>query len=319
MAKKKKEISQEKTLPSKKHLAAILIALTLIITSCFVVFFLFLQPSEVTFSLNAAIIDQLGESDPSLSNSTFVESVTNILESRNFTVTYYNEAIDVNFFKKLAEHNYGIIVLRAHSALREDNSTVDLFTSEKYANDKYQWERDHGLVVIGEYLYRPGEYYFAITSLFVDNLAGRFPKSIIIAMGCWSLKPKCEQMAKAFLDKGAIAYVGWTDIIYPQDTDQETATLLEMFLAKNRTLADAVAITKPHTYITYGITSKMEFYPPSVSVGDLKISDLIAEEKNSKASATFNNSELFPFLIANINFESKDFQRYKLGPYVNCW
>jgi hypothetical protein len=307
MAKKKREIQKEKTwIPSKKHLVAILIVLTLIITLCSVVFFLFLQPSEVAFSLNAAIIDQLGESDPSLSNPTFVESVTNLLESRNFTVTYYNKTLNVNFFKSLAEYNYGIIVLRVHSALREDNSTVDLFTSEKYASGKYQWERDHGLIVVGEYLYRPEEYYFAITSLFINNLVGRFPKSIIIAMGCWSLKPGCEQMAKAFLDKGAIAYVGWTDIIYPQDTDHETATLLEMFLAKNETLADAVAITEPHTYPIYGKTSRMEFYPPSVSVGNLKISDLIAEAKNSKTLTTFNNLGS-SFLIVNVNFKSKDF------------
>ena len=308
MAEKKKETAQQKTwIPSKKHLVAILIVLTLIITLCSVVFFLFLQPSEVAFSLNAAIIDQLGESDPLLSNSTFVESVTNLLEGRNFTVTYYNKTLDVNFFKRLAEYNYGIIVLRVHSALREDNSTVDLFTSEKYASGKYQWEKDHGLIVVGEYLYRPEEYYFAITSLFINNLAGRFPKSIIIAMGCWSLKPGCEQMAKAFLDKGAIAYVGWTDIIYPQDTDQETATLLEMFLVKNETLAAAVARTKRHTYPVYGKTSRMEFYPPSVSVGNLKISDLIAEAKGSKTLTAFNNLGQFSFLIANVHLKSKGF------------
>ena len=307
MAKKKKETAQQKTwMPSKKHLVAILIVLTLIISLCSVVFFLFLQPSEVAFSLNAAIIDQLGESDPSLSNPTFVESVTNLLEDRNFTVTYYNKTLDVDFFKGLAEYNYGIIVLRVHSALREDNSTVDLFTSEKYASGKHEWERDHGLIVMGKYLNR-SEYYFAITSLFINNLVGRFPKSIIIAMGCWSLKPGCAQMAKAFLDKGAIAYVGWTDIVFPQDTDQETATLLEMFLAKNETLAYAVEQTKPHTYPAYGITSGMIFYPPSASVGDLKISDLIAEAKNSKTLTTFNNLGQSSFLIANVHFKSKDF------------
>jgi hypothetical protein len=308
MAKKRKETSHQKTwMLSKKHLVAILIVLTLIITLCSVVFFLFLQPSEVAFSLKAAIIDQLGESDPSLSNSTFVKRATNLLESRNFTVTYYNETLDVNFFKKLAEDNYGIIVLRVHSALREDNSTVDLFTSEKYDSSKYQWEIDHGLIVKGEYLYRPEEYYFAITSLFINNLAGRFPKSIIIAMGCWSLKPECEQMAKAFLDKGAKAYVGWTNIIFPQDTDQETATLLEMFLAKNETLADAVAMTEHHTYPAYGVTSEMDFYPRSVSVGNLKISDLIAEAKGSKTLTTFDNLGHSSFLIANVNFKSEVF------------
>jgi hypothetical protein len=313
MAKKKREIQKEKTrIPSKKHLVGILIVLTLIITLCSVVFFLFLQPSEVAFSLNAAIIDQLGESDPLLSNSTFVESVTNLLGGRNFTVTYYNKTLDVNFFKRLAEYNYGIIVLRVHSALREDNSTVDLFTSEKYASGKYQWERDHGLIVVGEYLNRSEEAparYFAITSLFIDNLVGRFPKSIIIAMGCWSLKPGCEQMAKAFVDKGAKAYVGWTELVLPGDTDHETTKLLDAFLVKNKTLAAAIEITAPHTYSGDGkrITSRMDFYPHSPSVRDLRISDLIAEAKSSKTFTTFNNLELFSFVIANINLEPKDF------------
>jgi len=314
MAKKKKETAKQKTwIPSKKHLVSILIVLTLIITLCSVVFFLFLQPSEVAFSLNAAIIDQLGESDPSLSNSTFVESVTNLLESRNFTVTYYNKTLDVNFFKGLAKYNYGIIVLRVHSALREDNSTVDLFTSEKYDpnydSNKYRSERDNGLLTIGEYLYTPGKYYFAVTPNFIKNLEGRFPKSIIIAMGCWSLKQGCEQMAMAFLDKGAKAYVGWTDIVLPKDTDHETARFIEMFLNRNKTLDSAVSTgSRAYWYhdpkTNESVTSQMEFCP--LSEKNLKISDLIAEAKSSKTFTAFNNLGQSSFLIANVNFKSKD-------------
>ena len=312
MTKKKKEIPQRKThMPSKKHLITISIVLTFIIASSSIIFFLFLQSSEVAFSLNAAIIDQLGESSPLLSNSTFVERVTNILKSQNFTVTYYNQTLNVNFFRGLAKYNYGIIILRVHSALREDNSTVDLFTSEKYASGKYQWEKDHGLIVVGEYLYRPKEYYFAITSLFINNLAGRFPKSIIIAMGCWSLKPKREQMAKAFLDKGAKAYVGWNETVLPKDTDYETAKFLEMFLGENKTLASAVDLTGRHIYhdpsVNKTVTSRMDFYPPLPSVGDLKISDLIAETKGFKTLTAFNNVGQSSFLIANVNFKSKGF------------
>ena len=312
MTKKKKEIPQRKThMPSKKHLITISIVLTFIIASSSIIFFLFLQSSEVAFSLNAAIIDQLGESSPLLSNSTFVERVTNILKSQNFTVTYYNQTLNVNFFRGLAKYNYGIIILRVHSALREDNSTVDLFTSEKYASGKYQWEKDHGLIVVAEYRYRPKEYYFAITSLFINNLAGRFPKSIIIAMGCWSLKPKREQMAKAFLDKGAKAYVGWNETVLPKDTDYETAKFLEMFLGENKTLASAIDLTGSHTYhdpsINKTVTSRMDFYPPLPSVGDLKISDLIAEAKVSKTLTAFNNLGQSSFLIANVNFKSKGF------------
>ena len=312
MTKKKKEIPQRKThMPSKKHLITISIVLTFIIASSSIIFFLFLQSSEVAFSLNAAIIDQLGESSPLLSNSTFVERVTNILKSQNFTVTYYNQTLNVNFFRGLAKYNYGIIILRVHSALREDNSTVDLFTSEKYASGKYQWEKDHGLIVVAEYRYRPKEYYFAITSLFINNLAGRFPKSIIIAMGCWSLKPKREQMAKAFLDKGAKAYVGWNETVLPKDTDYETAKFLEMFLGENKTLASAIDLTGSHTYydpsINKTVTSRMDFYPPLPSVEDLKISDLIAEAKGSKTLTAFNNLGQSSFLIANVSFKSKGF------------
>jgi hypothetical protein len=311
MAKKKKETPQQKTwMLSKKHLTTILMALTLIIPVCFV-FFLLFQPSEVIFPLNAAIIDQLGESDPSLSNSTFVKRATNLLESRNFTVTYYNETLDVNFFKKLAEYNYGIIILRVHSALREDNSTVDLFTSEKYDSGKYEWEKEHGLIVRGKYLTGSEESYFAVTSLFIGNLAGHFPKSVIIAMGCWSLKPGCEQMAQAFLDKGAKAYVGWNETVLPEDTDCETAVFLEKFLSENKTLASALAFTQSHVYydpsIPKTVTSRMNFYPVPPSIGNLRISDLIAEAKNSKTLMMFNNFELLSFLIININLESKGF------------
>jgi hypothetical protein len=226
-------------------------------------------------------------------------------------VTYYNKTLDVDFFKRLAEYNYGIIILRVHSALREDNSTVDLFTSEQYDPNKYSWERENGLVTKGEYLYAPGKYYFAITSLFINNLAGRFPKSIIIAMGCWSLKPECEQMAKAFLDKGAKAYVGWNETVLPKDTDYETAKFLEMFLGKNKTLASAIDLTGSHTYhdpsINITVTTRMDFYPPLPSVGDLKISDLIAETNGSKTLTEFNNFGQRSFLIVNINFKSKSF------------
>jgi len=304
MAKKRRETLKEKAqLPSKKQLITVSIVLALITATVSIIFLS--QSSDVPFSLKAAIIDQLGESDPSLLNCTFVESVTNVLESHNFTVTYYNETLDVDFFRRLAGYNYGVIILRVHSALREDNSTVDLFTTEKYATySKYQWEQDHGLIVVGEYLYRPKEYYYAVTSLFIRNLGGRFPKSIVIAMGCWSLKPECEQMAMAFIDKGAKAYVGWTEIVLPKDTDHETFRLLEMLLNENRTLVDALSRTNLYSYIAGNKTiySHMWFYPSSAE--NLTISGLISEAKVSSALTAFNNAKNFsPVLIANTKQE----------------
>lgn len=307
MAKKKKEILQEKThTPSKKQLATISIILTFVIALGSIIFFLFLQSPDVKFSLNAAIIDQLGEEFP---NPTFVKNVTTILETHGFNVTHHNKTLDVNFFKGLAKYNYGIIILRVHSALREDNSTVDLFTSEEFADYKHRPERENGLLVRGELLYAPGKLYFAITSKFIENLEGRFPKSIVIAMGCWSLKQGCEEMAMAFIEKGAKAYVGWTDIVLPRDTDYETVKLLKMLLNENRTLAYAVTRTKEYTYRGDNKTvyTQMIFYPQTAE--NLTISELIAEAKVSSALTALSNAKnLSSFLIANASENKRIFK-----------
>lgn len=309
MAKKKKEsLKEESQLLSKKQLIAISIVFALTIAVVFTIFSL--QSTEVPFSLKAAIIDQLGESDPSMLNYTFVESVTNILINHNFTVTYYNESLDVNFFRGLAKLNYGIIILRVHSALREDNSTVDLFTSEEYASGKYQWERQNGLVVIGQYLYAPEKYYYAITPSFIKEIEGRFPKSIVIAMGCWSLKPKCEQMAEAFINKGAKAYIGWTDVVTPTHTDVDTLEVLQLMLIANKTLEEAVS-NRSHPYKSGNqtVTTQLRFYPQEAK--NLTISDLIQEVKSSEKSQIIINSfEPVPlFCVTNIAYyKSKDFR-----------
>jgi len=125
------------------------------------------------------------------------------------------------------------------------------------------------------------------------------------------LKPGYYGMAQAFINRGAKAYVGWNETVLPTDTDYETAKFLEMFLGENKTLASAIDITGRHTYhdpsINITVTSRMDFYPPLPSVGDLKISDLIAEAKGSKTLTAFNNLGESSFLIANVNLKSKGF------------
>lgn len=313
MKKKRKVLKRKTHILLRKRLLTISIILALIIAVGSMIFFLSLQSSEVAFSLKANIIDQLGEE---FANPTFVEDVTTILETRGFNVTYHNKTLDVNFFKSLAKNNYGIIILRGHSALRQDNSTVDLFTSEEYDSDdpdKYRSERENGLLTIGEYLYVPEKYYFAVTPLFIRNLEGRFSKSIIIAMGCWSLKPKCEQMAKAFFDKGAKAYVGWTNIVLPKDTDHETVRLLKMLLNENRSLNDAVIRTTMYNYTgtpdndqIVEIHTKMRFYPPSAE--NLTISELIEDAKVSSATTALINSDNSFFLIVDAIRKPKGFK-----------
>jgi len=299
----------KKKIPNKR-LLVLSVGLSVIIIFGFIAYKMFFQNQETKFSLKAAIVDQLSEHFP---NPAFITTATNLLTNAGFNVSYFSsENVTVPFYRELVEDAYGIIIFRAHSALRNETTIVDLFTSEKYRQGAYP--EYSGLLSRAEYLVplgqETGQFYFAIAPKFIESF-GNFPKSIIVAMGCWSLKPGYYGMAQAFINRGAKAYVGWNETVLPTDTDYETAKFLEMFLGENKTLASAIDITGRHTYydpsINITVTSRMDFYPPLPSVGDLKISDLIAEAKGSKTLTTFNNLGQSSFLIVNINFKSKDF------------
>jgi hypothetical protein len=282
----------------------------------FIAYKMFFQDQVTKFSLKAAIVDQLSEH---FSDTTFNTTATNLLTNAGFTVSYFSsENVTVPFYEKLVEGDYGIIIFRAHSAMRVDEPIVDLFTSEEYDENKYYEYRSGGLLSKAEYLVplgqETGQFYFAITPNFIERF-GSFPKSIIIAMGCSSLN--VSGMAQAFINKGAKAYVGWTNIVLPNDTDYETAKFLEMFLGENRTLGNSLSITKPHNYhdpeANISVISRMDFYPVSQLIDELKISDLIADAGNSKTLMAFGNLEQFSFVIANINFKREGFLTDYIG------
>jgi hypothetical protein len=181
--------------------------------------------------------------------------------------------------------------LREHSALRNDSSTVDLFTNEKYVVGNHQEEVDDGRLTKAEFTYEPGEYYFALSSLFVANLQSSFPRSIIIAMGCQSLIRGDNPLAEAFIGKGATAYIGWSDIVFPNDTDAETMNLLRLMLDENRTLGDAVGSTGTHSYngtvsptnqTIITVQSRMQLYP--MSKESIKVSALINQSASSNST-----------------------------------
>jgi len=285
---------------SNKKLLALSISLSAIIIFGFITYKMLFQNGEIKFSLKAVIVDQLSEHFP---NATFIARATNLLIDAGFSVSYFSsESVDVPFYKQLVEGNYGIIILRVHSAVRVGEPLVDFFTSEEYDGSKYYEYRRDGLLSKAEYFepfgQETGKFYFAITPKFIERF-GNFPKSIIIAMGCSSLN--VSGMAQAFISRNAKAYVGWTNIVLANDTDHETIKLLDMFLDKNATLASSISATDRHNYYDPNkgirIISYMDFYPVSQSIGDLKISDLIAEAKNPKT--LFTGADQLSFLIAN--------------------
>lgn len=277
MKKRKEKIPQEKKRFSNRKLIAISIILVAAIVLGSMLSGFLLKTQEVQFSLKAAIIDQLGKESPNFEfNETGV--VASILKSAGFNVSYHrSETINVAFYKGLAKYNYGIIILRTHSATRKDKTIVDFFTSEEFSEDDYVSEQDNGLLTRGYYSWRLEKFYFAITPKFIENLEGCFPKSIVIAMGCNSLNKTCTEMAEAFIKKGAKAYVGWTGLVETSHTDKETIKLLRMLLEEDKTIFDAVHVITPDYH--FRPESEMSYHPQTV--GSLKISDLIVEARAS--------------------------------------
>jgi len=275
MKTKKEPIPKEKKLFSNKKLTIVSIALVAAIILGFLFSRNLTQTPKLEFSFKAAIIDQVGENLPSnpASAREFNETVTSILENAGFNVSYHkSESITVNFYKGLAKYNYGLIILRAHSALRVSETEIDFFTSEKFEENRYSGEQKKGLLSRANYEWRPGEFYFAITPKFIESLEGSFPKSIVIAMGCWSLKSGYEEMAQAFIKKGAKAYIGWTDDLSMSHSDNSTVRFLRYLLEKNMTISDA--IDKCNTFLDpVPDYQDVELsYHPS-TIGNYKLSD----------------------------------------------
>lgn len=285
----KKPLNKHRTLFSKKQLIIIFASALVVVSSVSAA--LLLQPRSETpaFPLTAGIIDQLGEELP---NPSFIANATTILENHGFNVTYYNGTIDVAFYSQLAQLNCGIIILRAHAALREDNSTVDLFTSEPYNPSAHV-----GVSGLAEGFLNyssPVRTYFAVTSEFIENLQGRLPRSIVIAMGCNTLYSNLTQMAQAFHDKGAEAFIGWNGYVADVNTDAETLLMLENLVSNNQTIGDSI-----HGIYDVSYGSTLACYPQSAQ--DLKISNLAPNM--SGVSATVQDVNLFVKMLREVTKE----------------
>jgi hypothetical protein len=236
----------EKEREERMDLAAIVIILTItIVLSGFFVNSILNQPStshpliiqpSTTEPINpasgrrAAIVDQESLTFP---NQTFIQAATSILTQTGYAVDYYSgEQVTVDFYRNLPTHNYSLILLRVHSTVGPA-----FFTSEPYSSSYFNLKL-FSLIGAVSY-YRGGPIYFAICPSFVTSyMGGSFNGSIIIAMGCYGMES--NDMAEAFVEEGAKAYVGWSGSVSASHTDSAIIRLLKHLLMDNRTLTEAV-------------------------------------------------------------------------------
>jgi hypothetical protein len=222
-----------------------------------VAFFMLRGGSADEGPLKAAIVDQLSSRE---ANQSFVDSAATLLANAGYDVEYYpGESVDVDAYRALATHDYKVIVLRAHSAVPRkdlslppdvDQAVLDqimnkigddvlLFTSEPYDGNAYiddqKGLRLFPVVYAGDDM---SQTYFAISAGFIESNMGHFDGTTIILMGCSSMAT--DKTAAAFVDKGASAVIGWSDLVTPEHTDEATERVLQYLLKDHLTPSQAV-------------------------------------------------------------------------------
>jgi hypothetical protein len=220
------------------------------------------EEASSTSELRAAIVDQLSLTYP---NQTFIEKATNTLKQAGFTVDYYpGREVTVELYRNLPTRGYSIIILRVHSALAYSEEGqklgfVDLFSSEPYNTNKYVYEQLTDQ--ISKVMFLNGESaYFGISPPFIaKSMSGRFNNTLIIMMGCDGLT--YTSLARAFVDKGAKAYISWKGRVSASHTDKATTRLLQYLIAEKNSIKKAVEATMDEVGSDPAYESLLTYYP----------------------------------------------------------
>ena len=203
-----------------------------------------LPPTSIqTDGLRCAIVDQLYTVEP---NPTFIEYITRELENFGFEVdVYQGDEVTVDFYRRLPTYGYKLIIFRVHGGLLQNESGIGdkiwLFTSQPYNRMSYfiaqlrDQVRAAGIVSTNNPL-------FAVSAKFItDCTKGDFSDTVIINMACAAFHS--DDMAQAFIKKGASAYLAWDVSVGLHYVDDTTMTLVDKLCSKELTIAAAVSET----------------------------------------------------------------------------
>jgi len=210
----------------------------------------------------AAIIDQLYAFDHQ--NQKLIDGVTVILEGDGFKVDLYQgDEVTVDFYRKLPEQGYKLVIFRAHSGVikAEGGAVVktSLFTSEGYSPNKYVREQLNEELV--QACVDEGySFYFAIDSKFItDRMKGHFDDTVIIVTGCSCLY--LQDLAQAFIDKGASAYLAWDRTVSLDYVDDATMGLVQNLISEGLSIQQAVTRTMEEKGADPEWGAVLKYYP----------------------------------------------------------
>ncbi len=241
-----------------------------------------ISPANETAGLNdsgelkAVIIDQLYAFDQP--NQEFIGEVTDTLENYGFKVDLYQgDEVTVDLYRKLPEQGYKLIILRTHAGIIEGQVSArqktSLFTGERYSRTKYvkeQLSEELAMATVSE----GSPFYFAIDSKFITNrMEGQFNDTVLIISGCSALY--LHDLAQAFTDRGASAYLAWDDAVRLDYVDDATVALIENLCIEGLTIDEAVAKTMEEKGPDPEWGAVLKYYP--AESGNKTITELIGK------------------------------------------
>lgn len=253
------------------------------------------SPTQKTQS-NVAIIDQLSIRTP---NQTFLDNVVETFSSVDLEVDIFSgEEVTVEFYKSLPSLGYGIIVFRVHSAYPLENPElipiedprwpVYLFTGESYDEGKYVIEQLTDKVSPAK-VTENSPSYFAVGPDFVrDSMDGRFPNTLIILSTCGGLYS--FDLAEAFIEKGAVGIISWSDLVDPGHTDSTIDFLIRSIFLEKLDIESAVKKTMEEVGPDPYYESFLLYYPEEV--GKKTLSELVLASLPNQSIRIFRFMEL---------------------------
>jgi hypothetical protein len=232
----------------------------------------------------AAIIDQLSSLQE---NQGFIANVTRELEDYGFQVdVYQGNNVTVDFYRQLPTYGYKLIIFRAHSGILEQDGEVMLrtvlFTNEPYNESAHTLEILYEQVVMGGAC-QGCPMMFGITPEFVratgvfdqgKDMEGEFDNTVIIVMGCSGIA--VDDMAQAFIDKGASMYLAWDRSVELYYVDNATTYLINQLCSKGLSARDSIDSTMAEAGPDPNYGAELQcYYPPGSHDGDKTLEELI--------------------------------------------
>jgi hypothetical protein len=242
------------------------------------------SPQDHAGNATAAIIDQLSSLQE---NDHFMANVTGELEDYGFQVdVYQGDNVTVDLYRQLPTYGYKLIIFRAHSGLLEQDGEVMmrtvLFTNEEYTESRFALEQVYEQLTMGGAC-QGCPMMFGITPEFIraqsvfdqgTDMNGEFDDTVIIMMGCSGMA--MDDMARAFVDKGASVYLAWDRSVDLYYVDNAIPYLMNELCSEGFTIRQAVERTMDDVGPDPSYGANLTFYyEPGTHNGDKTLEELI--------------------------------------------